>query len=41
MPLDERKRRAEALKSLIRDEDVTFWLQSQFTDLMALSRQEL
>ena len=41
MPPDERKRHAEGLKSLIRDEDITFWLQCQFTDLMALSRQEL
>jgi len=41
MPLDERRRRSEALKSLIREEDITFWLERQFADLMAISRQEL
>ena len=41
MPPTERKRRAQALKSLIRDEDITFWLERQFADLMALSRQQL
>ncbi len=41
MPLEERRRRAEALKTLIREEDITSWLERQFADLMAISRQEL
>ena len=41
MPAEERKRRAAALKSLIQDEDITFWLERQFSDLIAMSRQPL
>lgn len=41
MPADERNRRAHALKSLIQEEDITFWLERQFGDLMAMSRQQL
>ena len=41
MPAEERKRRAAALKSLIQDEDITYWLERQFSDLMAMSRQQL
>ena len=41
MPAEERKRRAAALKSLIQEEDITFWLERQFSDLMAMSRQQL
>ena len=41
MPAEERKRRSDRLKSQIRDEDITFWLERQFADLMALSRQQL
>ena len=38
MPLDERRRRAAALKRLIQEEDITFWLERQLRDLMAVSR---
>lgn len=41
MPPEERRRRAAALKSLIQNEDITFWLERQFADLMAMSRQQL
>jgi trehalose 6-phosphate synthase len=41
MPQEERHRRSEALKSLIREQDITFWLERQFSDLMAMSRQQL
>ena len=41
MPVEERRRRAAALKSLIRDEDITSWLERQFADLMAMARQQL
>jgi len=41
MPAEERKHKAAALKSLIQDEDITFWLERQFSDLMAMSRQQL
>lgn len=41
MPAEERRRRAEALKSQIRDEDIVSWLERQFADLMAMSRQQL
>jgi trehalose 6-phosphate synthase len=41
MPPAERRRRASALKSLIQNEDITFWLERQFADLMAMSRQQL
>jgi len=38
MPADERRRRAAALKRLIQEEDITFWLERQLRDLMAVSR---
>ncbi len=38
MPLDERRRRAAALKRLVQEEDITFWLERQLRDLMAVSR---
>ncbi len=38
MPQDERRRRAAALKRLIQEEDICFWLERQLRDLMALSR---
>jgi trehalose 6-phosphate synthase len=37
MPPEERRRRAAALKRLVQEEDITFWLERQFRDLMALS----
>lgn len=37
MPRDERRRRAAALKRLVQEEDITFWLERQFRDLMAAS----
>ena len=37
MPEDERRRRAEALKASITEEDITTWLERQFQDLMQLS----
>lgn len=41
MPPAERRRRAEAMKKLIQEEDITSWLEHQFADLIAVSRQEL
>jgi trehalose 6-phosphate synthase len=41
MPKDERRRRAAALKRLIQEEDISFWLERQFRDLMAVSRGAL
>ncbi len=38
MPADERRRRAAALKRLIQEEDICFWLERQLRDLLALSR---
>lgn len=38
MPVDERRRRAAALKRLIQEEDITFWLERQMRDLMAVTR---
>jgi trehalose 6-phosphate synthase len=35
---DERRRRAAALRRVVQEEDVTFWMERQFRDLMALSR---
>jgi trehalose 6-phosphate synthase len=35
---DERRRRAAALRRAVQEEDVTFWMERQFRDLMALSR---
>jgi len=37
MPEDERRRRAEALKASITDEDITAWLERQFHDLIQLA----
>ena len=37
MPIEERRRRAAALKRLIQEEDITYWLERQFRDLMSLS----
>jgi len=39
MPPDERRRRAAALKRLVQEEDITFWLERQFRDLMALAQK--
>ncbi|MEX0682465.1 MAG: trehalose-6-phosphate synthase [Dehalococcoidia bacterium] len=41
MPEDERRRRAEALHSIVEKEDIIDWLQRQFKDLLALDRSEL
>ncbi|MEE8370053.1 MAG: trehalose-6-phosphate synthase, partial [Dehalococcoidia bacterium] len=38
MPGDERRRRAAALERLIQEEDITFWLERQLRDLLAVSR---
>jgi trehalose 6-phosphate synthase len=35
---DERRRRAAALRRVVQEEDITFWMERQFRDLMALSR---
>jgi trehalose 6-phosphate synthase len=37
MPADERRTRAAALKRSIQREDIGYWLESQFRDLMAIS----
>jgi trehalose 6-phosphate synthase len=37
MPQDERRRRADALKASITEEDITAWLEHQFQDLIQLS----
>jgi trehalose 6-phosphate synthase len=39
MAPDERRRRAYALKKLIEEEDISFWLESQFRDLIAVSHE--
>jgi trehalose 6-phosphate synthase len=39
MPAEEKRRRAAALRRAIQEEDIAFWLQRQFRDLMAVSRQ--
>lgn len=39
MPMDERRRRADALKTLIQEEDIVHWLERQFRDLMAISEE--
>ncbi len=38
MPEEERRRRASALKRLIQEQDITHWLESQFQDLVGVSR---
>jgi trehalose 6-phosphate synthase len=37
MPIEERRRRASALRTMIAEEDISFWLESQFRDLIAIS----
>jgi trehalose 6-phosphate synthase len=37
MPADERRLRASALKRLVQEEDICFWLERQLRDLMAVS----
>jgi trehalose 6-phosphate synthase len=39
MPDEEKRRRAAALRRAIQEEDLTFWMQRQFRDLMAVSRR--
>jgi trehalose 6-phosphate synthase len=39
MPIEERRRRAEALKSLVENEDIVHWLERQFRDLVAVSEE--
>ena len=41
LPADERRRRAAALKRLIQEEDICFWLERQLRDLLAVSRRGL
>ncbi len=41
MAPDERRRRAAALKRLIQEEDITFWLERQLRDLLAVTRGAL
>lgn len=41
MPAEERRRRAAALKRLILEEDITFWLERQLRDLLAASKRAL
>ena len=40
MPLEERKRRAAALRKAIEAEDITFWLYRQFEDIKALTQKQ-
>jgi trehalose 6-phosphate synthase len=35
---DERRRRAAALRRAVQEEDITFWMERQFRDLMAITR---
>jgi trehalose 6-phosphate synthase len=39
MPAQERRRRAATLRRAIQEEDITFWMERQFRDLMAVSRR--
>lgn len=41
MPPDERRLRASALKRLVQEEDICFWLERQLRDLLAVSRGAL
>ena len=41
MPPDERRLRASALKRLVQEEDICFWLERQLRDLMAVSKGAL
>ncbi|MCI0784642.1 MAG: trehalose-6-phosphate synthase [Chloroflexi bacterium] len=41
MPSDERRRRSEALRQIVIDEDIIRWLEHQLSDLTALSRGAL
>jgi trehalose 6-phosphate synthase len=38
MPREERARRASALKSIVLEQDITAWLESQLRELMETSR---
>jgi trehalose 6-phosphate synthase len=39
MPAEEKRQRAAALRRAVQEEDITFWMQRQFRDLMAVSRR--
>jgi trehalose 6-phosphate synthase len=39
MPAEEKRRRAAALRRAIQEEDIIFWMERQFRDLMAVSRR--
>jgi trehalose 6-phosphate synthase len=39
MSVEEKRRRAAALRRAIQEEDITFWMERQFRDLMAVSRR--
>jgi trehalose 6-phosphate synthase len=39
MPAEEKRRRAATLRKAIQEEDIIFWLERQFRDLMAVSRR--
>ncbi len=41
MPPDERRLRASALKRMVQEEDIIFWLERQLRDLMAVSKGAL
>ncbi len=41
MPEEERRRRASALKRVVQDQDIMYWLECQFRDLVAVSRGAL
>ena len=41
MPQDERRLRAAALKRMVQEEDIIFWLERQLRDLMAVSKGAL
>ncbi|HZP26105.1 MAG TPA: trehalose-6-phosphate synthase [Dehalococcoidia bacterium] len=41
MPIEERRRREAALKRLVLEEDITFWLERQLRDLLTASRRAL
>jgi trehalose 6-phosphate synthase len=39
MPIEERRRRAKALKAQVQREDIVEWLERQFRDLMSISAE--
>jgi len=41
MAPDQRRLRAAALKRLIQEEDITFWLERQLRDLLAVTKGAL